>query len=528
MIASLKKRGQAVALTAVASLIAVAGVAANPAVAADAVGNINPDTKGTLTIHKFETPQNAWGFEANGATVTPPQGSNPIEGVTFKVYKVTGIDLTEGSNTWEKIKGLKYENGAFVCTAGEAKCSKDGLAKGAEMPAAANEGKTDAQGVVAFNELPVGLYLVEETDAPAKVTKKVSPFLVTIPFPNAAAATAENKGWLYDVHVYPKNDTTTFGKKVGDNTATIAKENGIGSDIEWVINATVPFGEDLKAFRISDTLDSKVKYYDGQDAAKAPKLTVGDEVLTSPADYTITPPTTAKGGKVVFEVTKDGLAKLNAKKGESVKLSFFTTVVDPLVDNKVVNDGAKIGLTNDPNNDFDVTPKTPDTPDPNNPVPTAYFGDYKLKKVSQVGAAPLKGAKFDVYRTTTAVATCAAATQDATLKIGSVESNEQGFVELNDFYRGAAEDSQKLYCLKETEAPAGFKLNNTVIDVNITKDSGKAADGDANFENVPTTTNDVPDLPLTGAAGKLLLTVGGAAILFFAVGTLFVTRRKNA
>lgn len=522
MIASFKKRGQAVALTAVASLIAVAGVAANPAVAAEpSVGNINAQaTDGEIIIHKLEAPE--WSTEKpTGEALTIPNShtNKKIEGVTFKVFKVDGIDLTK-STDWEKLKGLKYTDGAFACDpqAQNAKCSTEGLTKGAQQ---GQDLLTNSDGEAKATGLPVGLYLVEETAAPNKVTKMASPFLVTIPFPNATAADAVN-GWLYKVNVYPKNDVSNLTKTVGDATATVDKNGKIGTDIEWVIGATVPEGKDLTGFRVKDVLDPKVKF----NADLDPKVTVDGTSLEKDTHYTITDPGTAEGGTVVFTFTKAGVAELNKKKGKKVEVTFYTTVVKELADNKVENKNATVGFANNPGddpdyNDIPVTPPPPPgTPDPE-PVPTAFFGDFKLKKVSNDGTTTLKGATFELYPT------CQDATA-GTKKIGTVVSDDNGIVALNDLYRGKTDDATKTYCLKETVAPAGFKLNETPKEITITKTSGTEANGDDTFENTPYKPGDVPDLPLTGAAGKLLLTVGGAAILFFAVGTLFVTRRKNA
>ena len=76
---------------------------------------------------------------------------------------------------------------------------------------------TDENGEAKFNNLSLGLYLVQETDAPAQITGKVGDFLVSIPMTNA-----DEDDWLYDVHVYPKNKSTYGG-------VTLQKKGQIGS-----------------------------------------------------------------------------------------------------------------------------------------------------------------------------------------------------------------------------------------------------------------------------------------------------------
>lgn len=66
------------------------------------------------------------------------------------------------------------------------------------------------KGVAKKDGLALGLYLVVETKAPDKVTSPADPFLVSVPMTRIADNDTTNKltDWIYDVHVYPKNNTT--------------------------------------------------------------------------------------------------------------------------------------------------------------------------------------------------------------------------------------------------------------------------------------------------------------------------------
>ena len=71
---------------------------------------------------------------------------------------------------------------------------------------------TTDSGVVAFNNLDVGIYYVNETKAPDKVYSPVAAsqgagFLVSIPMTNPE----NNEEWIYDVNVFPKNKTASGG-----------------------------------------------------------------------------------------------------------------------------------------------------------------------------------------------------------------------------------------------------------------------------------------------------------------------------
>ena len=67
-------------------------------------------------------------------------------------------------------------------------------------------GKDGIKGAAIFENLPLGIYLVVETKVPDSVTTSVEPFLVSIPM-----TTVEGDKWLYDVEVFPKNETAYGG-----------------------------------------------------------------------------------------------------------------------------------------------------------------------------------------------------------------------------------------------------------------------------------------------------------------------------
>ncbi|WP_320074127.1 pilin N-terminal domain-containing protein [Eubacterium callanderi] len=63
---------------------------------------------------------------------------------------------------------------------------------------------TGADGSVTIqgnDNLPMGVYRIEEQENPA-VSKMAVPFLVSVPLTNPAG-----DGWVYNVHVFPKNQT---------------------------------------------------------------------------------------------------------------------------------------------------------------------------------------------------------------------------------------------------------------------------------------------------------------------------------
>lgn len=152
---------------------------------------------GSITIHKYEYNGTDEVTGTGADNQTPPTGAEPLAGVTFKITKIAELNDYYGTDakafpTVEQAKTMTSIGTPIVQI-------------------------TDENGEAKFNNLSLGLYLVQETDAPAQITGKVGDFLVSIPMTNA-----DEDDWLYDVHVYPKNKSTYGG-------VTLQKKGQIGS-----------------------------------------------------------------------------------------------------------------------------------------------------------------------------------------------------------------------------------------------------------------------------------------------------------
>lgn len=192
---------------------------------------------GSITVHKYEF--NGLDSEQKPATGesndTAPDGANPLKDATFTAYQV-----------WDKDALSEYYNGSSdkalpnVDTLIEKKNGNYVVKSETDTPKVA-EGTTDANGIATLNKdirdesstgLPLGLYLVVETQSPASVTTRCKPFLVSVPM-TRIGATKPGEEWLYDVHVYPKNKTTygdvTLEKygRVGDDDNTKVPLDGV-------------------------------------------------------------------------------------------------------------------------------------------------------------------------------------------------------------------------------------------------------------------------------------------------------------
>lgn len=457
------------------------------AFAAPAAGDM-PTGNGSLTIHKYDNNPKAT-TPGDGTELTPAPTNTSLEGVKFSVAKVNGLDLTNNAD-WAKVASLTYNEQAGT------------IASGAETFTAgdATEQATGADGSTKFENLAIGVYLVKETDpGDNAITKKVAPFFVTIPFPN------EDGDWITDVHVYPKNDLNTPGTKEADD-ANLKK---IGDEIPWTITTTATDATPSQ-YGVVDQLQSYLTYVDSSAAVK-----IGETPLEA-GDFQVeqgTKGTTNQVKYVKITLTETGLAKVTA--GATVTFTLKTEITALPEDGIVKNAAWPIDGEYDPFQDYD-----PDNPDPDNPpiVPEEdpKYGQYQFKKVDgQDPAKALSGATFQIC-----------ADQACNTVLDTATSDENGVVNFPGIYIGKGDAAtQRKVWLKETVAPAGFVLDPEAKEITITPGTYVLNDQD-NVVNTPQTG---PNLPLTGAAGKVLLTIAGIAVLATAGGLAFVNmRRKEA
>ena len=112
----------------------------------------------------------------------------PLEGVTFTLYKVA--DIEQNVDASNAIVSLDYTpvnalQGKVINSEtkyeGTFKEAVDDAIKANELPTAKEPATTDKNGIATFTGVPIGVYLVVETDAPAQVVSKTANFLVSIP-----------------------------------------------------------------------------------------------------------------------------------------------------------------------------------------------------------------------------------------------------------------------------------------------------------------------------------------------------------
>lgn len=479
-------RGLVVAVaTAAVSLTAISTAAA---VSED--GSFDASRQGSITVHKH------FGDEGTAGNGTETAVSSPaLKGVKFKVEKVTGVDLSTNTGWVEAGK----------------------IAKG-EKPAAGFEPQgqeiaTDDAGKAVFSKLPVGLYKVTETDAsaatkngePVKV-KTSAPFYVTIPLtdPN------NRNAWLYDVHVYPKNQEFTVTK----TAAFVA-----GDTLQYTVTASLPkmaIGKSYEKYVLVDQLS--VNHEVSSFAVKSIKLVTGaDDPLPTTVetdDYQVDTASKADQNRAIVRFTPQGLQKLTSasqQEGPKTQVVYTYTV-------KVKESFTNGDLTNTayviPSNEYDENNPNGNTPGGSN---TTKFVKFQIEKqdANETGTK-LGGAEFDLYACTAEGKFADAEGKPATEDGKKVKLNKTSVVtkpgtglseEIRIPVSGQTNNVAKV-CAVETKAPEGYSLltQPVVFDVNtsdaVVKQTIDNVKANAGFK-----------LPLTGASSLLALSIAGAFVL---------------
>lgn len=483
----------------------------------------DPARNGTssITIHKFlmddiaDAGKPSDGNEVAGDKI--PAGAKPLKGVTFNISK------------------LAKDTDPVTSTDYDTNYGTNGTSKGT----------TTDDGTLLFSDLPFGTYKIQETNSVTGVSP-AAPFLVSVPMTNPTG-----DGWIYDVHVYPKNEKLAIDKFVvdipnKDHTATV------GKDHEWIISSTVPTNMVVenadktitasKKYTISDTLDTQLTYVGNVKVCAAGKdnaeITNGTLVLND--DYKLTEPDkNGKGGKLEVALTEAGIKKVAALGAKKVHVHFTTKLNETAKLGVAIPNGATLDYTNA--QDQSTSPvKVPDGMDPTDPSkpydptkderPEVHTGGVKIKKTDDKGTA-LAGAEFKIYASqkdaetgTNPISVINNAGNGFT---DTLTSDANGLVKFNGLaYGGIKGDDfdttkETSYWIVETKAPTGYRLLDKPVEVKVSATSHL---DDAIATTIVNNKNIV--LPKTGGMGTVMFTASGLALILLAVLMGLKARKK--
>lgn len=453
-------------------------------------GNIPNFTDGTINVYKHSNPGGT--LTTGDGTETGAEG-NSLNGVQFTVYKVNGVDLTTVAG-WDVVNGIGAA-GALVTpvldnTDTPTTATINGQSYGLTQVA---QQDTAGAGLAAFTGLQPALYVVVEgvDNGDNNITTKTAPFYVALPI-------NDNNEWQKTVNVFPKNVVAEGPQKAVATDTRNDGESATDGTHTWTVTQKIPSYDatnPLTSFVISDDL-AKAGVTDGTVASTT--LTMSDgTALAAGTDYNVA----LNGTKLDITFTPAGLAKLTPSATLTVQYTTTGTVGEFTNSVETTINGKSVGTD----------------------TQTTYLGQVNITKTDAANAKALDGAEFKICAVaadgTNNTADCTPV-NGTTLTTGADNDGENGadgagIVNFDKLALGQ-------YVVVETQAPAGYVLPaNPVTAVTISETATTVNTAITNEKEA------LPGLPLTGAQGKLLLTITGAGLLLVAFGFIIVGRRRK-
>lgn len=390
------------------------------------------------------------------------------------------------------------------------------------------------------SNLDAGWYLVRETTKASSMPDATTG--------NAPLSLFMMKGGQ-NITIDIKSDVPTSHKKIVDNdykNPRDADDFQTNEDITYRLTFNIPSNwktqyKDGFYFTMHDELSA------GLDYVEAPVIKVADneDSITSAVNwdesaqgYGYTPECSqSKDGKTVEWkfATAGNEASDTTNRKANLKLAGKTVVVyykaKMNASAKIASDGGngntyQVYYQHNPGNAADgYDHTTPETP---------YVYTYQFIVVKQDGDNPdtkLSGAEFKLYSDQSATKEVA-----VSLAKGAYTVDPSGTAVLTTGTDGKITVNgldSRTYYLKETKAPSGYKLDDTVREVTVTPDSAvaNAKNGEAitykvndDSNHTMTIKNYKGSLPSTGGMGIVLMVVAG--VLLIAGGMISIMRRR--
>ena len=578
---------------------------------------IDPSKKASLSIYKYDITaagnDGAWDVESYVSTglhddaVVDKLSKYTIQGVEFTYLRVADITMNNEVVDGQRQVGVLYgfDNSdrssavlsAIGLTGAEAHKTEGGVnyftsdvlnnklstaltanattVKNALEAAVKNGGvamsETDATGHTSASDMELGLYLVVETRVPEMVTSTCNPFFVSLPM-----TTIDGSEWLYDLTVYPKNQTgnPTLDKTVREAKNSTGKNTGsltdtkdgyaytatasVGDTVDYQIISTLPTitskASSLSEYTYVDTLSKGLRYNKNdvvieffKDAGCTGKIATW---AVNSGKFTVSYDDTAN--TMTIRMTDTGLAEINEAATvytDSVKRGYSDCTMRITYAATLTAD-AKMGDTDNPNEVVLTWRRTNNT----------YFDTLKdcchvytygvdvLKRFSDNGGN-MKNVKFRLHNDTDDCYIIADLKDGIYYAKGitSKKSDATTFIPNSSGHivvKGLEDDA---YSLTEIATDKGYVLLKDAVKIVIkTAENGQCekcgaklltASATVNGKDVTMTDGNaiVPltvvnnpgfDLPKTGGYGVWMYTVGGV-LLLGAAAFIVIRSRKH-
>ena len=353
-----------------------------------------------------------------------------------------------------------------------------------------------------------------------------------------------NSGWtLQSDVVYAKSSDIPVTKTAVDTA-------NVGDVVKFTIDTTIPF--------YSDEYDTDSLKFEVSDTLTNLQLTITDEypfnveigdkddnsfVSVDLDNYTGTGVLDkANSFKISFDST---FIKENG--GKDIRITYYATLLKEAVNTEPGSNEATVVYTNAPD----------ETTNSKKDIEKVYTFDIDgnmtgdiLKKVApgeeENTTVALPDAVFTLYTDEN----CTIKYKNTVHADGTVRSTSEGKLHITGLKPGT-------YYLKETEAPKGYSLNNTVYKIEIaatidnevlsswnitvtdmttgtsSKNSFTVANesvvvnDDNQFNTTDIMNTELASLPSTGGIGTTIFTIGGCAIMIAAAALYFASKRKS-
>ena len=602
----------------VLALLMAAIMALSLVTTAFAEPTIDPAKKASLSIYKYDitkaSEDGVWDAESYVSTglhddaVIDKLSKYAIQGVEFTYLKVADVTMSNEVMDGQRQVGVLYgfDNSerssavlsAIGLTASDAHKTEGGVdyftsdalnnklaaalaanattVKNALEVAVKNGGvamtETDATGHTSASNMEQGLYLVVETRVPENVTSTCNPFFVSLPM-----TTIDGSEWLYDLTVYPKNQTGNpdLEKTVRESKNSTGKHNGsltditdgfehtatasVGDIVDYQILSTLPTitskASSLSEYTYVDTLSKGIRYNKNdvvieffRDSACTDKITPWEE---NSGKFTVVYDDTAN--TMTIKMTEAGLNEINESEGvyvDSVKRGYSDCTMRITYAATLTAD-AQMGDKDNPN-EVVLTWKRTNTTyfDTLEDCCHVYtYGVDILKQFSDNGGN-LRNVKFTLHNDTDDCYIIAEQKDGVyyTKGFATKKADATTFVPNSGGHivvKGLEDDA---YSLTEIATDKGYVLLKEAVKIIIkTAESGQCekcgaklltasatVNGkDATMTNgnaiVPLTVVNNPgfDLPKTGGYGTWMFTIGGVALLGVAAFIVIRSRKQH-
>ena len=580
---------------------------------------IDPAKKASLSIYKYDitkaSEDGVWDAESYVSTglhddaVIDKLSKYAIQGVEFTYLKVAdvtmnnevvdgqrqlgvlyGFDNSERSNAVLSAIGLaaadahKTEGGVNYFTSdalnnklAAALAANATNVKNALEIAVKNGGvamtETDTTGHTSASNMEQGLYLVVETRVPENVTSTCNPFLISLPM-----TTIDGSEWIYDLTVYPKNQTGNpdLSKTVREAKNSTGKHNGsltdikdgyahtatasVGDVVDYQILSTLPTitskASSLSEYTYVDTMSRGIKYNKQdvvieffRDSACTDKITTWGE---DSGKFTVAYDDTAN--TMTIRMTETGLSEINEATTvytDSVKRGYSDCAMRITYAATLTAD-AKMGDADNPNEVVLIWKRTNTTYyDTLEDCCHVYTYGVDILKQFSDGKGNIQNVKFNLHNDTDNCYIIADLKDGVYYAkgIASKKADATTFIPNGSGHiivKGLEDDS---YSLTENATDKGYVLLKEAVKIIIkTAESGQCekcgaklltASATVNGKDVsmtdgnailPLTVVNNPgfDLPKTGGYGTWMFTIGGVTLLGAAAFIVIRSRKHKS